>query len=151
MLCQYCGKNPATTFIRTISDGKLAQVALCAECAQKLGCSNFFDGLGDSSGDVLHELFAGEEGRPDAVRCECCGASFFDIVRSGRVGCAQCYRTFYSRLAPIIRQIHGGAVHRGKAPGGSLPQVRPGGRLAVRVRRRAKPLGGHRNGGGTLK
>ncbi len=143
MICQCCGERPATAFIATVSDGKLTQAALCAECAQRLGFGNFFAGLGYRFGGVLQELFdEGEGDRPDEVRCEDCGASFADIVRSGRVGCAQCYRTFYGRLAPLIRQIHGGGVHRGKVPGGSLPQVRPGGRLAVRVRRKAKPSGG---------
>ena len=28
------------------------------------------------------------------VHCPVCGASFDDIVRSGRAGCAECYHTF---------------------------------------------------------
>ena len=31
------------------------------------------------------------------VHCPVCGASFDDIVRSGRAGCAECYHTFSDR------------------------------------------------------
>lgn len=131
MICQYCGRNPATTYIKTVSGGKLTEYALCAECAQQLGCGNLFTGLGYHLSDIVREFFEGEA-KEEEVRCKCCGASFNDIVRSGRVGCAECYQTFLDRLLPVIRQIHGSDVHRGKVPGGSLPQVRSGEQLAVR-------------------
>ncbi len=131
MLCQCCGKNPATTYIKTVSGGKLTEYALCPECALQLGCGNFFAGLGYRLDGIIGEFFGNEE-ENDEVRCRCCGSSFSDIVRSGRVGCAECYRTFYDRLLPIIRQIHGSDTHRGKRPGGSLPQVQASGQLAVR-------------------
>ena len=54
------------------------------------------------------------------VHCPVCGASFDDIVRNGRAGCAECYHTFSDRLKPMIERIHGEAIHRGKAPGANL-------------------------------
>ena len=131
MLCQRCGKNPATTYVKIISGGRLVEYALCSECALQLGCGNFFTGLGYRLNDLVGEFFASDE-CVDESRCQCCGASFSDIVRSGRVGCAECYRTFYDRLLPVIRQIHGSDTHRGKRPGGSLPQVQPDEELALR-------------------
>lgn len=141
MICQCCGRNPASTYIKTISGGKLTEYALCAECAQQLGCGNLFTGLGYHLSDIVREFFD-ESDEEDDVRCKCCGSSFNDIVRSGRVGCAECYNTFYDRLLPVIRQIHGSDVHRGKVPGDSLPQVQSGGPLAVRERDEAKSAGG---------
>ena len=35
-------------------------------------------------------------------------------MRDGRVGCADCYRTFYDRLLPSIQRIHGKIKHSGK-------------------------------------
>ena len=131
MLCQCCGKNPATTYVKIISGGRLVEYALCSECALQLGCGNFFTGLGYRLNDLVGEFFASDESG-DESRCQCCGSSFSDIVRSGRVGCAECYRTFYDRLLPVIRQIHGSDTHRGKRPGGSLPQVQPDEELALR-------------------
>lgn len=141
MICQCCGRNPASTYIKTISNGKLTEYALCAECAQQLGYGNLFTGLGYHLSDIVHEFFEEEQDEED-LRCKCCGMSFSDIVRSGRVGCAECYHTFHDRLLPVIRQIHGSDVHRGKVPGGSLPQVLKGGQLVVR-----DPNESHTSGG----
>ena len=50
------------------------------------------------------------------IRCETCGCSFDDIVKSGKVGCADCYETFYDKLLPSLRKIHGQTSHVGKKP-----------------------------------
>lgn len=130
MLCQCCGKNPASAEIKIVSNGRIMNLSLCSECARQLGYGNLFAGLGYRIGDIVREFFEAEES--DEVRCQCCGSSFSDIVRRGRVGCAKCYEVFSDRLMPMIRQIHGSDVHRGKSPAGSLSQVQPGGELAVR-------------------
>ena len=132
MLCQRCRKNPASTYVRTIADGRLKEYALCAECAQQLGCGNSFTDLWYRVGEISHEFFSEKNDSSDTVHCKCCGMSFNDIVRCGCVGCAECYQTFQQKLIPVIRQLHGSAVHFGKAPGADLPQVRPAERLAVR-------------------
>ena len=49
-----------------------------------------------------------------APRCPKCGTAFSDIVREGKVGCAECYRTFYDKLLPSIQRIHGKIKHSGK-------------------------------------
>lgn len=46
--------------------------------------------------------------------CEYCGSTFNDIVKSGRVGCANCYSKFEDRLQPTITKMHGNAKHIGK-------------------------------------
>jgi len=50
------------------------------------------------------------------LRCEKCGSSFGDIVRSGRIGCADCYETFYDKLLPLLERVHGKTNHVGKIP-----------------------------------
>ena len=47
-------------------------------------------------------------------RCPKCGTSFDEIAHSGKVGCADCYRTFYDKLLPSIQRIHGKIKHSGK-------------------------------------
>ena len=128
MLCQCCGKNTATTSIKIIAGGRLAEYALCPECAMQLGCGNFFAlfGYGEFAGG-----FFGVEKRREP-RCPCCGATLSEIFRNGRVGCPECYTALRDSLLTLIRRIHGSDEHRGKRPGGSLPQVLPGGQLAVR-------------------
>ncbi len=46
--------------------------------------------------------------------CPKCKSTFDEIVRDGKVGCADCYRTFYDRLLPSIQRIHGKIKHSGK-------------------------------------
>ena len=120
MICQACGKNPATTRVKTIRNGDLKEYSLCGECAKRLGYGNFFAEFGKGLGFLgVHspDLEAEE-------RCSC-GATWEDIVRSGKIGCARCYETFYTRLVPVVERIHGSSRHRGKVPGGNLPQVAP--------------------------
>ena len=46
MMCQSCGKKTATTHIKTIVNGKLAEYHLCADCAKQKGYSNIFSNWG---------------------------------------------------------------------------------------------------------
>ena len=117
MLCQNCGKNEATTHIKQIINGDMAESHLCRDCADHLGYSDMFSGFDFSLSGFLSG-FLGDMvpavSRGPAVRCEKCGCSFDDIVRQGKVGCPECYRTFYDRLLPSIRRIHGKIDHTGK-------------------------------------
>ena len=135
MLCQYCGRNPSVIHVKTIEDGAPAEFSLCAECARRLGYGNLLIFLDAGLDGVPAGYFSGEGPGSEGRRCGCCGASFSDIIRSGAVGCAQCYRTFSEELAPLIRRIHGSELHRGKTAGGGLPQVMPQGQLSVMHRR----------------
>lgn len=114
MLCQSCGQNQATTHIKTIVNGELAEVSLCRECAQKLGYSSFFGSFGMDFDKFLGSLMGGNRVQKSKKRCECCGSTFEDIAKSGKVGCANCYDIFYDELLPSIQRIHGKTVHIGK-------------------------------------
>lgn len=48
--------------------------------------------------------------------CPVCGISEAEVARTGRVGCAECYREFEALLAPYIRRIHGVSAHAGRVP-----------------------------------
>ena len=117
MLCQSCKNKQATTHIKTVINGELTEMDLCQECASKLGYDNAF-------GDFLDigSMMSGFLGMPmptisalaREAKCPGCGATFSQITKSGRVGCAKCYDTFYDRLLPMIKRIHGNTVHTGK-------------------------------------
>lgn len=119
MLCQMCGQHPATTHIKTIVNGKLTQAHLCADCAKKQGYGNLFADWGSGFGSLLSGFMGSAAPARQVTRCPGCGASFEDITRSGKIGCAECYHTFRGQLLPIIQRIHGTAQHKGKVPGSS--------------------------------
>ena len=115
MLCTKCGKNPATTHLKTVVNGIVHENHLCSYCAANSGYSNI-GGL--SLTNMLASMF-GESisnGKPISKRCECCGASFSDIAQSGRVGCSECYTTFRNELLPSLNRLHGKAIHIGNTP-----------------------------------
>lgn len=119
MLCQNCGKYEATTHVKRIVNGESAEAHLCSDCAHALGYNDVFSGFGNSFTDLLGSFF----GEPSAsalssrtVRCEKCGNTFNDIVNNGKLGCADCYNTFYDKLLPSLQRIHGKTHHEGKRP-----------------------------------
>ena len=116
MLCQHCGMRPATTHIRTSINGVQEEKMLCSECAAREG----FNGLssiftGGLLGSLLKNDLSGSTAA-GAVRCTRCGISFEEIARSGKVGCADCYKQFRDKLSPTVERLHGKADHAGKTP-----------------------------------
>lgn len=125
MLCQNCGKHEATTHIKRIVNGAATEAHLCADCARSLGYQNAFSDFGFGFSDMLSSFFepVGIGALSNSVlRCEKCGCSFNDIVKSGKIGCADCYETFYDKLMPSIERIHGRTRHEGKIANGSPVQ-----------------------------
>ena len=119
MICQSCGKAEATTHFKRIINGEVTEGHLCSDCARALGVNDMFSGFDFSFSDLLSDFFADTPGAAlsaNSVRCENCGSSFNDIVKSGRIGCADCYETFFDKLMPSIQRLHGNTKHEGKVP-----------------------------------
>lgn len=114
MLCQSCEKRQATTHIKTILNGELKEYNLCSECAQKHGYGSFFGNIGFDLDKLFGSFMEGIGPTKTRKRCQCCGSSFEDIARSGKVGCAECYDVFYEELLPSVQRIHGRTSHTGK-------------------------------------
>ena len=115
MLCEKCGKNNATTHIRSVVNGVVVEKNLCGYCAASEG----YGSLGDNSltqmlasmlGDVL------SVGSVAKTKCPCCSVDFSYIAESGKAGCPECYKTFYEQLLPYLKRVHGSTKHSGKIP-----------------------------------
>lgn len=116
MLCDNCGKNVATTHIKTVINGVVNEKNLCKECASNLEYESFAQ---SSLSQMLASVFGDAELLPHTAsqkKCDCCGSTFADISRSGKAGCPDCYKTFYNELLPYIKRVHGNTVHIGKRP-----------------------------------
>lgn len=115
MLCDKCGKRPATTHIHANIGGEVREMNLCAYCASVMGYGSVFGGLGGLVGSLLEEQRV-QEKKKEEKRCPCCGATFEEIAESGKMGCAACYETFAEQLAPSLHKMHGKTGHVGKTP-----------------------------------
>lgn len=95
----------------------MTETHLCSECAKLLGCNDMFSDFNLNISEFFSNFFGDmlpSIGQGTAVRCKKCGCTFDDIVRDGKLGCAECYDTFYDKLLPSLQRIHGKIRHSGK-------------------------------------
>ncbi|MBR5314322.1 MAG: UvrB/UvrC motif-containing protein [Clostridia bacterium] len=131
MICQKCGKNNAEIYYKQTINGKTEEYALCSHCAEALKkegkldmkMPSLFDelgfGIGGKSIYGLEELFGlpaskTVKTRSEKKRCTLCSSTFDELVKNGRVGCAQCYKVFSDELRNSIESIHGKALYVGR-------------------------------------
>ena len=118
MKCDKCGKREATTHITKVINGYKEEFYLCPECASK---SNDYKEMKESMsfgiGDFLTGMFTGAAKQSEAADiCPTCHMSYSSFIKSGKLGCGDCYSAFSDRIARPLRQIHGNADHVGKIP-----------------------------------
>jgi protein arginine kinase activator len=116
MLCEKCKKKAATVLYKQTVNGVSEQMALCADCANKVSLGGLFD----DNFNFFGSLFEKKPRSADEKVCTLCGSTYDQIVRDGKVGCAKCYEVFADRLRPSIERIHGNSRHVGKKPKGDI-------------------------------
>lgn len=120
MVCQVCGKNPATVHFTEIHDNQMSEIHVCDRCAEEKGLhasahQHKFD-IADLLAGMADTMTGSEEERIGRVQCPRCGLAYSGFKETGRLGCAECYTAFQFQLRPLLRRIHGDTRHRGKAP-----------------------------------
>ncbi len=126
MLCQSCGKNPASVHFTEIHDNQMSELHVCERCAEEKGLqsnvpAHKFD-IADLLAGMVDSVTPSEDERVGHVQCPTCGLLYSAFKETGRLGCSDCYKAFQAQLRPLLRRIHGDTRHRGKAPvrGGEL-------------------------------
>lgn len=122
MLCQECGKRPATLHFTKIVNGEKTEFHICEACAREKGEMI----PGTPNGFSIHNLLSGlldfdpastgPSAKQTAQRCEQCGLTYAQFSKLGRFGCSECYRYFGERLDPVFKRVHGNTIHVGKVP-----------------------------------
>jgi protein arginine kinase activator len=120
MLCQNCQKRIANVHFTQVINGERIELYLCEKCANEKSQSSFGAPLG------INDFFSGLIGfgappqyvsaPPEQAVCKQCGMSYEDFLKTGKMGCGNCYEVFGERLQPIFRKLHGAQEHAGKMP-----------------------------------
>ncbi|MEI8294433.1 MAG: UvrB/UvrC motif-containing protein [bacterium] len=115
MQCDVCQTKEATVFLTQIVDGKMQKVNLCEACSKEKGVN---DPTGFALADLLLGLGASQEipNSPAVLKCPVCGFTQADFKKTGRLGCSHCYSVFADGIAPMLKNMHKGTEHTGKAP-----------------------------------
>lgn len=119
-------------FLTRIVEGKVTELALCADCARKKGLFDpqnltfaeqmFPEKFRTLVDDLVRELDGAEHREstgaetslPDLLtRCPVCNFTLEDFRRCGRFGCPECYRVFGGELTP---ESEATAAPEGEAP-----------------------------------
>ncbi|MFC1704379.1 UvrB/UvrC motif-containing protein [Candidatus Omnitrophota bacterium] len=117
MLCDACGKTPATVHLTEIVDEQMTELHLCELCAkeksvqmeQQFGLADLLAGLTDIGKQIKGVSKI-------KTQCSHCGITYEDFRKSGRLGCGECYSVFKKYLSSLLKKIHGSSQHTGKAP-----------------------------------
>lgn len=128
MRCDNCD-NEATVHEVTLVGGQKVEKHLCESCAREAGLTThptepinaLLSKFIMAPGLVQQAATGGKpKGEQRAPACPECSMSWMEFRKNGLLGCATCYETFESRLAPLIERAQEGATHHvGKAPKGS--------------------------------
>jgi protein arginine kinase activator len=117
MQCSICKEKPATVHLTQIVGEKMQKLDLCEDCAKAKGvndpagfalAADLVLGLGAQE---IEQAAGGVE-----LRCTRCGFTQADFKKSGRLGCPECYKTFSEGLGGLLKTMHKGTRHVGKAP-----------------------------------
>ena len=119
MQCSICKEKPATVHLTQIVGDKMQKLDLCEDCAKTKGINDPTSfGLADL--DLMLGLGASQQLEQAAggveLKCPRCGFTQADFKKSGRLGCPECYKTFADGLAGLLKTMHKGTRHTGKAP-----------------------------------
>ena len=124
MKCQRCNQNEANTHITKIINGVKTEMYLCEKCAEgNQDLINFKAGFDNEFENFFNGFFGGPYISPaqsstalEQKVCNFCGTSIDDVFSRGKLGCANCYKTFADYLMRPLKQIHGSVSHTGKLP-----------------------------------
>jgi len=119
MLCNVCKKNDATVHLTQMMEGEIKKMDMCESCAQSQGVDDpgislvdLLVGLGPAASNALGGMTSDQK----PSNCPTCGYTQADFKKSGRLGCPDCYVTFEEGLKQMLRSMHKGLKHNGKAP-----------------------------------
>lgn len=127
MMCDDCGVRPANFLLKAVTDEGVHEKNLCPVCMAKyqkrIPGLDFSSLAGILSGILESHKAAGQQEETydpeyDDLICMDCGATYAEFRKTGRMGCAACYKAFRQPLDSLLLKVHGNLQHAGRMPGG---------------------------------
>jgi protein arginine kinase activator len=126
MKCEICNVNDANIVFTQIINSEKKVMHICQSCAKNKGLTvevtsnpenvkSIFDKVADAAKENDKSKKVKAEPVPD-ITCPSCDLTFAEFKEDGLFGCSECHVAFQEHLPRILKQIHGAAVHNGKAP-----------------------------------
>lgn len=129
VLCQDCGKTPATVHLTEVVNGEQRRLWLCPPCVEAR--SPLFAPIiphtpteygqikdpGSPTTDAADDsdASAAKLAKVDTV-CPSCGITWAEFQEHERLGCPRDYDIFEAPLAVLLRKMHGADTHSGRQP-----------------------------------
>lgn len=116
--CDLCREQTATVHYTEVEGAEVTKLFICSDCAQARGWIDEPPKAILALQDLLSPAKVAlpvEEAHSEA-HCSVCGLTYAGFKRQGRLGCPSCYVAFEGLLLPLLRRIHAGVKHQGKAP-----------------------------------
>ncbi len=117
MACDQCHEREAVIHLTQIVNEQVTTLHLCERCAAEKGVES----MGSLAKSPLGSFLAKGLPEPSLVpaggdrhACARCGATLQDFRQTGRLGCAECYRSFEGPLRELLRRLHGATHHVGE-------------------------------------
>jgi len=118
MICQNCGKNPATVHLINVINGQKSEMNLCDSCIGDTEDS-ISQSLVFEMADLIDDFYSNNDYPTkvhENVQCDVCNMSYQEFLGNGKFGCPNCYEQFAEYLSPVLTRLHGATFHDGKVP-----------------------------------
>ncbi len=116
MKCDLCGINESIIFVQQVANEQTVDLRLCMECAKKHGFSVTDKKFEISISSLLSDLLQAKSKQlfPDDKLCPCCAHSMQTLLKTKKVGCAECYTAFREHVAFCTKKTE--AMYNGSLP-----------------------------------
>lgn len=115
MLCENCQARDASVHVKQSHNNSVTEYNLCSVCAQEMeqGGHAFFNEI---FGGLFNSMFWGPSGfsypkqrvqTKEDLKCPNCGLTERELLKSGFLGCPQCYEVFAKVLNPVFQRVQG--------------------------------------------
>lgn len=114
MLCEECNQNQATVVVTVMTGNGTTTRHLCKECVEKMESSIAKGDMSSFLSSLLNLL--SKETKEETLKCDACGLTYDEFLKTGKLGCTQCYKVFAEQLKPLLLRVHGRNQHAGRVP-----------------------------------